>query len=262
MEAKRNKVARTPTSDHNEDSALPLDLHNFRLDQLIFEARIPPALLLWDRAGEMWQSFMVSHPNIELMHAEPIKTQFLIDRKYDVSIELQRIGITGYVPPNPDETFSRIVNDVINLAVKYLGVEVFNRIGVRSIFFKQFQNEEEAQQALHSTNLVSTAKRQHFGINETPVTTRSILRWEDDVKGMTISTQIETRALNVELPVQIVNYDFSETLVKPYKETGIVFDADSYIKRPVEVSQFRAQDFISQSLQTVLTDGTLLLQGK
>src|SRR2546423_7976851 len=167
MESKQNKVAASSTSDYNKKAALPLDLHDFRLDQLIFEARMTiPALLIWDRAGELWQAFMLSYPNTELIHAEPAKTQFVVDKKYDVAIEMQRIIVLGYFPPNPDETFTKIVNEIINLAIKNLGIEVFTRIGVRAIFFKEFPNEKEAQQALLTAKLVSTTKRQHFGINE------------------------------------------------------------------------------------------------
>ena len=71
-------------------------LSQFRVHTVAFEVRFDPAYLLFDTSGEVWQGVKTAYPSLKVVQAAPNKVVGILDGRYQLSVELERVVIEDF----------------------------------------------------------------------------------------------------------------------------------------------------------------------
>ncbi len=258
----RNKAQRdADAGKHKASDALPhdvapFDLSSFTLEQCVLEARFPQALALWDNAGALWRAIQEKWPEIRLIKAEPAKTTFQ-DGKTGFVVELQAARITILDSAKAIDELARIARYFFKLTAAHLQLSLYERLGLRLIYFKEFKDREQAASAFRSLGLLKVPNTKKFEIGEQPVHQAYGLRWESEKKGTLVSCRSETRKIDYDPPIESARV-FSPIHIE---RDGIVVDIDYYTVAPVETGQVDMGEWLNHALHIVSRDTRYLFEG-
>jgi hypothetical protein len=236
-------------------SAGPFDLSSFALEQCVLEARYPQALALWDTAGSLWRAVQEKWPEIRLIKAEPAKTTFQ-DGKTGFVVELQLARIVVLDSVKSMDELAKIGREFFKLTAQHLQLSLYERLGLRLVYFKEFKDREETASAFRSLGLVRVPKAKKFEVEEQPVNQQYTLRWESEKKGTLVTCKAETRKIDYDPPIE------SAQVFSPiHKErNGIVVDIDYYTVAPVEIGQVDMGEWMNHALHIVSRDTRYLFE--
>ena len=161
-------------SDKGRSSAPPFDLSSFQLEQAVLEIRYPVALALWDESGALWRSVQAKWPEIQLTHAEPVKTAFRIG-KNALNVETELARITAVTPERSLEDFSATAKEFLGMATQHLQVSLYKRVGLRLVYFKEFKDKKEAASSFFSLRLIKVPDGKKFEIEDQPIDPQYVL---------------------------------------------------------------------------------------
>ena len=248
-EVERAKSAGTP------NNVGPFDLSSFTLEQCVLETRYPQALALWDSSGALWRAVQEKWPDMHLVKAEPAKTSFQ-QGKTGLVVELQAARIIVLDSAKSTDELAKIGRDFFNLTALHLQLSIYERLGLRLIYFREFRDRGEAALAFDSLRLLRVPDTKKFEVGEKPVNQQYSLRWESEKKGASISCRAETRKIDYDPPVESVQI-FSPI----HKErNGIVVDVDYYTVAPVEIGQVDMGEWANHALHVVSRDTRFLFE--
>ena len=71
-------------------------LSQFRVHTVAFEVRFDPAYFLFDTSGEVWQGVKTAYPSLKVVQAAPNKVVGILDGRYQLSVELERVVIEDF----------------------------------------------------------------------------------------------------------------------------------------------------------------------
>lgn len=260
-ERERNKSRRdaganlSKTRSALPDALEPFDLSSFILEQCVLETRFPQALALWDSAGALWRAIQEKWPDIRLVTAEPAKTSFQ-DGRTGFIIELKAARITVLGSAKSMDELSKIGRDFFRLTAQHLQLSLYERLGLRLIYFKEFKDREQAARAFHSLGLLKVPNSKKFEIEGQPVNQQYSLRWESDKKGALLNCRTETRKVDYDPPIE------SAQVFSPIhtERSGIVVDVDYYTVAPVEIGQVDMGEWMNHALHIVSRDTQYLFE--
>jgi hypothetical protein len=221
-----------------------------------FELRYDQAYLLWDKAGAIWQDIRKANPNIKLREAGPAKVVMTIDRRFQLTIELDKLNISVFTPPSSMDDFIDLCMSVVRTSVHTLEIPLFSRVGLRVIYRQNFKSRAEASNALISTKMMKIPEGKHFGIEGEPRLPHYSIRWEGDKLGVQVIVQAQERKIMVEPAL-------GETIVEPIEKDvfELVFDTDYSTIGTVESGQFRASEWITNGMRVIRRDSRAFLGG-
>ena len=227
----------------------PLDLESFALERVILELRYAPAYLHWDRAGKLWTGARLLWPTLRMVGAEPAATRFLLGRKYSLECTLERLSLVAHQPEVDLSSFADLCSQFARLALETLEVPELSRVGLRHLFFREFENEAKASAAFASTGLLAIPPGPQFGIDAPLSHLQVAARWEDETLGATFNLKVEERTFNFEPPNQFPD-------IEPvHKETvGVVLDIDQFSTSVVSPGQFDADNWMKQARYALTRD--------
>jgi len=230
-------------------SVTPFDLSSFQLEQGVLEIRYPLALGLWDKSGALWRSVQGKWPDLRLAHAEPMKTQFQTG-KNALKVEVELASVTAVNPERSLEEFAAMTKEFFAMTTQHLQLSLFKRVGLRLIYFKEFNDKKEASAAFFALRLLNVPDGKKFEIDDQPIDPQYILRWESDKKGVLVQCRVETRKTEFDPPAAL------ESLIKPVhqEKSGIVFDVDYYTVSPVEPGQIDMSQWVKHALHVISRD--------
>jgi hypothetical protein len=260
-ERDRNKTRKNAgTGERKTIPSLPdtvghFDLSSFTLEQCVLEARFPQALALWDNAGALWRAIQEKWPDVRLVTAEPAKTSFQ-DGKTGFVVELKAARITVLNSAKSMDELSKIGRDFFKLTALHLQLLLYERLGLRLIYFKEFKDREQAASAFHSLGLLKVPSTKKFEIEEQPVNQHYSLRWESEKKGTLVSCRAETRKIDYDPPIEAAQV-FSPIHTE---RSGIVVDVDYYTVAPVEIGQVDMGEWMNHALHIISRDTQYLFE--
>jgi len=233
------------------------DLSSFRLEQCVLEIRYPLALSLWDSSGAMWRSILEKWPDLKPVTADPMKTNFQRG-KTGFIVEARAARVNSIEPEDSVETLSKTAKEFFGLATQYLQISLFERLGLRLIYFKEFKDRRQAASAFHSWGLVRVPDARKFEIEGQPVNPQCSLRWESEKKGVWVQCRAETRKVDYDPPVEA-----AQTFKPIHTErNGIVLDIDYYTVAPVEVGQVDMAEWAKHAMHVIVRDSGYLFEGQ
>jgi hypothetical protein len=233
-----------------------MDIGDFRLEKSVFEIRYAIALLHWDRAGSLWTEALAKWPSLKLSNAEPAKTVFSLDSKFEMLASLESGHVIGFSPQSDLDDFSQISSAFCDIIVKQLGLTEFKRLGLRLQFSKEYASKETAAEALTKTKTIHIPEGKQFGIEPVNVMPQYSLRWEGKTTGVTIRNAIETRRIDFDPPLGIDE-------IKPVhvERNVIVHDVDYFTISAVPLGKVNVLEWIKQGLHVVRRDSKNFLGG-
>jgi hypothetical protein len=233
-----------------------MDISYFDLHSVNFEVRFDRAYLLWDRAGAIWQNIHKAYPNIKPREVNPGKVTMTIDQRFQLTTEMDKLIVNVFLPPNNVDDYVKLCEYFISMSIEILQVTLFSRIGLRSIYRRDFKNREEASAALISTKMMKIPEGMHFGIEGLPMLPRYSMRWEGDKRGVQVNFQAQERKILVE---PVMGEPTVEGVDKDLFE--LIYDIDYFTIGTVEVGQFRASDWITNAMRVIRRDSKVFLEG-
>lgn len=241
----------------SKSSNYSLELSDFEFESIAFEVRYSSAYLHWDRAGAIWSEVASKLPGLTIVNAEPSKTVFTLHRRYLFTIELERVICIEYFPNKKLDEFISTLKEFIEITVRHLEVTDYSRIGIRLIYFKEYPDQEAASGALLSTGLIRIPDGKHFGIEGKATHPEYGMRWESKTKGATVRIKAEGRKLDFDAPLNIK--ELSPVHILKY---GLTVDIDYFTSATIGTGQFRAEDWVNQSVHFVKLGIGSFLGGK
>lgn len=220
-------------------------LSDFQIDRQIFEARFPLNYLFWDRAGKLWTALARSFPEMKFVLADPNHTQFEAGNFYLAaeSGTLRFISKDGV----PFDQFEKGAVNFYRIAIDVLEVELFDRLGFRTIWIKSFPSMPKTTEAFSEFGLLSVPDGNAFGIKEAPNQLETRLTWEGDKVGAIIGLRTEKRRVEPQIPWEIrsrLKADSSEQCV-------LVLDVDYFTTTSLQRDQVDVKEWINSSRRVV-----------
>jgi hypothetical protein len=224
-----------------------------------FETRFDEALLMWDRAGTLWDQVTKVVPDLKRQHVEPSKVVFSSQNRQELELtaELGRLGVVEHRPDKKLQRFSEIVTKFSDLASSVLELTQYSRVGLRLIFDKQFPTQEAAAESLMSTEIIKASSTVQFGISSPLVQPECSFRREDGKNGFSVRLKAET--VKFEFTPAPGWSEFADTISQV--KHRVLLDIDCYLQAPVPVERMRFMDWIAQTFHIIKRDGAALIGG-
>lgn len=230
-----------------------LDLSSFELESVTLEIRYPFAYSLWDEAGQLWKAIQDNWPDIVPIFVDPKKTDF---RRGDtrLTVEMEQARIIELRPEKSLKQFLDDSREFIRMTTRCLQISTYKRVGLRLIYFKEFNDSREAAAAFLPLDLIRVPEGKKFEIDELPKNLQYALRWESDKKGIMLQCRSETRTMNLDVPFEAAH------LLKPVhsERHGITLDVDYYTVAPVEPGQMDTSEWVKHAMHLIARDSRYL----
>ena len=104
---------------------------------------------------------------MNLKHAEPNKVIFAAigEQETQLTLELTRLVASTVRPDKKLEEFASLTDHFTEIAINYLKLSQFSRVGLRALFVKEYDKPESATSALLATGLITTPEGVQFGVS-------------------------------------------------------------------------------------------------
>lgn len=222
-----------------------LSLEDFKIDRQVFEAKYPPNYLLWDRSGEMWATIARDFDGLKLVSAVPNTTQFESASFYLV-VEQEVLRITSK-DDTPTEKLIENAQSFFKVVVRFLEIELFTRLGLRTIWGKRFGTLTEVREAIKDFQMVRDFRAEEFGLKPNPPGVDLKITSEDKENGITIGLRTEKRHMEPQIPWEFQSdYDWT-----PKDRFALVVDVDYFTVSQVRKDQLDAEEWIGSSLRRI-----------
>lgn len=233
-----------------------MDISSFSLQSATLEVRFEPAYALWDKIGQYWVTLSSKWPKLALVDGGPLITHFVMERKYEVVLEIDKLRIVSHEPETTLKEFLKLSQDVIATAQEYFGIRTYTRIGFRIVYFKKYETKEKSAENFLKLNLIKEIKTKQFNIEGKTLNPECIFNWEDDDLGIRLHLAAVTRTINANAPLGIIE-------IEPIKidKTGIQVDIDYYTLKNVTKGQFNPIEWVEKSHQAIRRDISKYLGG-
>lgn len=222
-----------------------LALSDFKADRQIFEARFPQSFLLWDRSGQIWTSISKIFENLRMVNAVPNNTQFENTSFYlVVEPGLLRIAAKD---DKPFHEFEKYADSFFRIVVESLEIQLFDRLGLRTIWARQFPTMPEALEALRSLHTFHEFKAESFGIEATSANYDAKTSWEGERNGAIFGLRVEKRHYNPQVPWEARSHIDISTKDKHL----LIVDVDYFTVPKLRRDQVDAKEWINSSQRVV-----------
>lgn len=217
-----------------------MTLEDFQLSHLVCEVRFDGAYLLFDRTGGIWHSLKQQYPTLTLVSASPNSSTFRFDT-YTLVVELELARIFVNKPPVDLSAFQEHCDFFFNLVIESLDIRTFTRIGLRPIYSMSLTDPDLAQKHIRGLH-VDTANAARFGIKDPPV--EVLMRWESDTVGCFIRFVAQPGRSVTLTPTMLRESPDG----RPDSGAAVLIDIDYYTLAVVDRAQWRASEWIEQSM--------------
>ncbi len=233
----------------------PPNIDDFRLLRCVCEIRYANAYLIYDRTGEILHSLRDSFTNLNVASPGPNQTLFVADEG-SFGLEIAKSHFIADTPNPKLEVFGAQCATYFDVVVDHLEIKVFTRIGLRTVWRKDFNAEEEATAALKSLELLNLKAGPRFGVTDGP--TEAFVRWQDKEFGVAMRLLAGTHEVDLQLPLELT--EAAESKIHK-KIINFTLDVDYYTVAPVDRDQWAPVEWMPQKIRLVRKELDKILQG-
>lgn len=262
-------MSKTPKKGPNNPPADPIQKKepDFQFSQLeiencIFEIRFPFAPKIVLNEYEFWNELSSLHPgNYNFDNSDQARIA-VIDNKKQIDMIGDKLTVSEFFPGKEIGKTFEFIKLVLQLAEKHFEIKILNRVGLRLIYTKSFDNGADLRAALNKLkifNFPDEVLRKKRGKWIAPSIT---FGWNNDEIGINYRIRGERRNVDLSFPIWLLAKGAEVTKVKPYHDTVGLFDVDTFIKNPIPFDKLPLLDWLRQSLLTSELDGKILLEEK
>lgn len=231
-----------------------LDLSSLKLTQATMEIRFDNAYMLWDRAGLVWSKASSIWTNLKMGKAEPMVTTFIVDDRYELSIQLDKAHFIDMQPISSLKEFMVNAELFVALVVDSLDITEFTRLGFRLLYSKKFQDKTEAANAFISTKLINAPRGKHFNIEGKILMPNYSLRWEGESTGVRVKLTAQDKKIDL-----TVGPGVEEILPVHVERSEVIYDIDYYTLKNTRKGQLNVKEWISQAYHLIKRDSNVFM---
>ena len=210
-------------------------------------------MILWDRAGRIHEQLAVLWPNTTITEATANQQGLQSDQVQIVT----GLGKSHTVLKNPVSITK--ANEQLAETLKIWNAELelrtYTRVGTRVIYRKIYPTEIEANEAVVGSGLVRFPELPIFNHKQASTSCNATLFWKDD----SITTQVILKSEHKNLAIR--DSDFPD-LEKPHDLYYVTLDVDRGTRAPVDMEQFRLEDWLKGVQHVIARDIDKVLNGK
>lgn len=216
-------------------------LSDFQLEQRVCEARMPQSFLFWDFSGRFWADIVRRVPDLRVLSANPGHTQFESDDFLLIAEPgLLRATAKGHLGHSE---FQEKATEFFEVAIDLFKIDVFDRLGYRVIYGREYPSMKEASSAFGEFGLLSIPQPSPFGIAEQSSAMDARITWEDENVGATLGVRTERRNFQAVIPWEARDYIKTTNSQK----SMLVIDVDRFTKKKLNRDQASLKEWIGTS---------------
>jgi hypothetical protein len=240
-------------SDSTKHKSQPLNFNDLKLETIVIELRYPFTFLLWDVAGELCHELEGKLPgSFVLINASPASVTVSYAARYDINVEQERLALSSSDPNASLTEFLEILQVLFDTVTDKLKIEVFNRIGFRQIFVKEYSSIKKAVAALRSMPSIVIPEKILSDYENDFIAPGLTLRVENETRGALFNIRGGERSFEVAVP-NVFRKD-AKIQRENLQHFLLSFDVDFYTKVEIPVGQLSIIDWVKQAHETVKRD--------
>ncbi|MFI5420291.1 MAG: hypothetical protein ACHQ1H_04935 [Nitrososphaerales archaeon] len=230
-----------------------IDFDRLLFERLSFEVRYNGPLFI-DRCGLVWREIEAKFPDVKATGIQPDGATFVLNKR-STTFKFNAYSLSIHEDYPPSLTgFSEIADFLIPRIVEAFELQVFTRIGVRSVHALPVKDKKEAETIILSSGLITLPenKIQLFGKETTDLAARFNI--QDDDLSYTFNIGSVSRELQgtIPRPFTIQENQFALNV--------LAIDIDKFTRKSVAVGTASASDFIRLGQKTISNNLTSLFQ--
>lgn len=172
-----------------------MDIADFKTNRFTFELRFPEAHILWDRAGAITTALKHDLPGLEVVDGTPAKVSLSLKPNVEMVLELGKAFIIVHHPKRNAEDLITYSEVLTRNLIEILGIHLFNRVGTRLIYQKDYASINDATAQLVSFGMVSLPTCKFFNQQGAPKQGGISFSWEGEAIGVRVRLATETERL-------------------------------------------------------------------
>ena len=231
-----------------------LDLSKLKLTQATMEVRFDNAYILWDRAGKIWSKASSLWSNLKMGKAEPMVTTFLLEDRYELSVQLGKAHLIDMLPTSSLKEFMANSDLFVELVAESLEISEFTRLGFRLLFSRKFTDNTHAAEAFVSTNMLRIPSGKHFNIEGKVLMPKYSIKWEGESTGVRVSLSAQEKKIDLD-----VNPGIEELMPVHVSRSEVIYDIDYYTLKNTKKGQLNVKEWISQAYHLVKRDSNIFM---
>jgi len=228
--------------------AASLQIEDFELERLVFEARFPNAFQLWDKAGALSDALAKLWEPLSLTTAQPGSIVFRHGRDMNLAVELGRAVMTLFYPGSKPEV--KQIDAFFGVVREHLQLTTLQRVGLRFLLFKKFETLPMAASSVLGVGILSAPKERVFGAEGEPTAAEAVIGFTGKGLGATLRIGAQTRQVSIDLPPE-VSPDIKETHETSH---GVSLDVDFFTPKEVQAAQMGLAEWIEQVMHVYRRD--------
>jgi len=145
------------------------------------------------------------------------------------------------------DQFEKEAVNFYQIAVDVLKIELFNRLGFRTIWVKNFPSMSKTTEAFREFNLLSVPDGNAFGVKDPPVQLETRVTWEGNKVGAILGLRTEKRRVEPQIPWEVR----SRLKASSTEQCALVLDVDYFTTASLQRDQVDVREWINSSKRVV-----------
>ena len=175
--------------------------------------------------------------------------------KFEIRLTPDRFAVIELYPDSAIKEFLQLTHVFYNAAVKFSEIENLTRVGLRTVYAKDYDNPKLVAEALYQTNYINFPHNLYLIKNGIPLIPNYAIGWQDEEKGIAYRLKGKAEKLGIDLPLKLTaKGDFPNFVEKEYNQ--VILDIDIYIHKHILPGQFFSDEWIKQAHKTAKEEGS------
>ena len=238
---------------------MSLFLSSFKKTQITFEIRYDEAFLLWDRTGSLFHSLSSHFKDIRSHTASPNQTIFYGDRRFVLSVGLERASITDHLPDQKNDKTFEIFEAFVSNVTLQLELQSLKRIGTRFLYTIDCKDLSVAHEKMKNFLLLSYPSGPLFNVSAHTIKPTYKIEVDNDDLGYIAQLYVSERKFDFNPSPEIASFDIE---VPNKKLVQLVLDLDFITKKPMLIESFDALTWLKGWQKAIGRDADKFLSAR
>jgi len=227
---------------------------DFRLEQIAFEVRYIYGNYYPDKLLQFWEEIQNQLTGQYTPLKEEESTIINYNDKFEIRVSADRFAVIQFFPDSSIKELLKVSQVFFDTTIKILEIKEIKRVGLRSIYTKDYDNPSAVAEALFQTPYINYPDDLYLIENSTPFIPNLALGWQNEEKGISYRLNGKSEIVGITLPLRLIaSGDFQKKIEKTYNQ--VLLDIDIYVHKPILPGQFFSDEWINQAYDTVRKEG-------
>jgi hypothetical protein len=234
---------------------MPLNISQFKIQQVAFQVRYRDAFLIFDKTGSLSEEARKRWPTMKIEKGEPRSSSFTVDNKYRLQVEIDKASIIAFNPKPSLEEFIDDAHAFEEIIRNALEIVEYNRVGFKTFYRKEHETNEDATMDIVSSFGLKLPQGKHFNIEgKIPLVTLEH-RWEDELLCVTSQLRSQEQSWEFTPPIEAEGLEPKKT-----KINFVSYAPDYFTRKSISVNQLNVKKWIENAFHLIKRDSKIFLE--